>query len=645
MAQKKGFVLFILLIVAVNAVAQSPYVLNGSATQDNCHCYTLTTEQQFESGSIWNKNKIDLTQPFDYFFNVFLGCLDFDGADGIVFVLQPVSTSLGSTGEGIGFGGIVPSVGVTIDTYQNFNDDDPAYDHIAIQANGDVVHSSPNNLAGPVQALANSDNIEDCKWHVLEVKWQPADNVMTVSMDGVLRLSLQKNIIASIFNNNPLVYWGFTSATGGSVNIQKMCTSLDANFFLAPHNNTCIGTPLTFIDSSVSFGNISKWFWNFDDGITSNEKNPSAHVFSSPGIYNVTLNVLGGEGCLSDTFKRQITIGSYPVVDFKTNILPICTNRNAIFTDATTLTVGTENYWYWNFGNGETSNQQNPAPVTYSVGSYNVQFYVKTAEGCASDTAEKSFSVLQGPNIDFIKEDACKKTPVQLTAENLNKNVAINQWYWNLGDNNFSLDSSTQHMYANGGKYNVSLVAKANNGCISDTITKPINIYSTNAYAGKDTTIMLGYPYQLQASGGDSYTWSPSTGLNNPFIADPIATLYNDITYTLTATTVLGCATTDTLHLKVVQGPEIYVPSAFTPNNDGLNDKLKFIPVGVAEIEFFKIMNRWGQVIYSSTNAAEGWDGTLNGIPQPSGTYVWMVAGKSINNIIIKKQGTVVLIR
>ena len=63
-----------LFVVAMNAAAQNPYVLNGSATQDNCHCYTLTTEFGSQSGSIWNKNKIDLALPFDYFFNVYLGC-------------------------------------------------------------------------------------------------------------------------------------------------------------------------------------------------------------------------------------------------------------------------------------------------------------------------------------------------------------------------------------------------------------------------------------------------------------------------------------------------------------------------------------------------------------------------------------------
>ena len=276
---------------------------------------------------------------------------------------------------------------------------------------------------------------------------------------------------------------------------------------------------------------------------------------------------------------------------------------------------------------------------------YTVQFYVKTAEGCASDTAVKNFTVLQAPVIDFEKQDACKASPVLFTAENSTKVIGISKWYWNFGDNSFSTDSSTSHIYANGGIYNVSLSAQAANGCIADTVIKTSVIYSTNAYTGNDTTILQGYPFQLHASGGDNYLWSPSSGLNNPFIADPVATLNNDMTYILTASTAAGCATADTIHLKVVKGPEIYVPSAFTPNGDGLNDRFKIIPVGIAEILYYNVVNRWGQIIYSSKNASGGWDGNVNGIPQPAGTYIWIVSGKTTDGTVVKRQGTVVLIR
>ncbi|MBS1746948.1 MAG: PKD domain-containing protein [Bacteroidetes bacterium] len=634
------------MLFVIDANAQSPYVLNGSAIQDNCHCYTLTKDIEFQSGSIWNKNKIDITMPFDFFFNVNLGCLDVGGADGIAFVLQPISTSLGTVGAGLGFGGVVPSLGVTIDTYQNFDDHDPAYDHIAIQANGDLDHLSSNNLAGPVTALSGNDNIEDCKFHILEVNWQPDTDSLIVSMDGIRRLAIQKNIVADIFNNNPMVYWGFTSATGGSVNVQQMCTSLNANFKLAPHPNTCIGTPLTFLDSSVSFGSIANWYWNFGDGTTSTEKNPPAHNFAAPGIYDVTLNVLSGDGCKSDTFKKQVVISSFPVADFSTVDSPLCTGRSVIFSDASTVIAGTLNYWYWDLGNGQFSSDQSPVPIDYPLGDYDVKLFVKTKEGCASDTVSKHLEVLQSPAISFTKSDGCKDSPIPLDASNLNDTIHIKQWYWNFGDNSFSTDENPTHIFLQPGTYNVSLVAVANNGCISDTIINPVIIYGTNAFAGNDTTILQGYPFQLNASGGEFYSWFPPTGLSDAHIFNPITTLNNDITYTLTASTPVGCATSDTIHLKVVKGPEIYVPTAFTPNGDGLNDKFRIIPVGITTIRYFNIYNRWGQLIFSTKDPSKGWDGTVNGMPQPSGTYVWVAAGiSSIDQSLLIKKGTLVLIR
>src|SRR5687767_8157097 len=128
------------IFLLLSCISFSQYILNGSATQDNCNCYTVTPAAFTQSGSVWNSNKINLNSAFDFNFNVYLGCLDVNGADGIVFILQPISTSLGSSGEGMGFSGISPSIGIALDTWQNFNLNDPIFDHISIQANGNVSH-------------------------------------------------------------------------------------------------------------------------------------------------------------------------------------------------------------------------------------------------------------------------------------------------------------------------------------------------------------------------------------------------------------------------------------------------------------------------------------------------------------------------
>ena len=162
-------VYFLILSCLIVCDIHAQYSINGNATQDNCHCYTLTQNVGTQHGSVWNNNKIDLNQSFDFTFQVFLGCADNNGADGIAFVLQPISTSVGTLGGGMGYDGVNPAVGVTLDTYQNTSpDSDPSYDHVAIQLNGDINHASANTITPATPISATNNNVEDCQNHTLE---------------------------------------------------------------------------------------------------------------------------------------------------------------------------------------------------------------------------------------------------------------------------------------------------------------------------------------------------------------------------------------------------------------------------------------------------------------------------------------------
>jgi hypothetical protein len=166
--------------VPVYGQSDKPYHLNGDAYQENCNCYTLTPDEFWMSGSVWNINKINLEESFDFKFTIFLGCHDNDGADGIAFVLQPISTSIGSEGGGLGYDGVSPSIGVLVDTWQNFEDNDPPEDHIAIHKNGLIDHSTMTDVTTPVPASPYSSNIEDCNWHILRIIWDPVLKLLKV---------------------------------------------------------------------------------------------------------------------------------------------------------------------------------------------------------------------------------------------------------------------------------------------------------------------------------------------------------------------------------------------------------------------------------------------------------------------------------
>ncbi|MFM9948026.1 MAG: lectin-like domain-containing protein [Saprospiraceae bacterium] len=213
---------FVALFVCLTQ-AQAQFFLNGSATMLNDSCFQLTPAQNWASGSIWYPDKISLAESFEAVVQVNLGCKNQDGADGVVFGFQPVSTSIGTGGGAIGFGGVVPSLGIELDTYQNTDLGDPAFDHIAIVTNGVVNHNSANNLAGPVQANNSNPNIEDCAFHDLRVSWNAATKLLRVYLDCQLRLSYTGDLVQNLFGGNPEVFWGFTSATGGLNNTHQVC--------------------------------------------------------------------------------------------------------------------------------------------------------------------------------------------------------------------------------------------------------------------------------------------------------------------------------------------------------------------------------------------------------------------------------------
>lgn len=202
--------------------------------------------------------------------------------------------------------------------------------------------------------------------------------------------------------------------------------------------------------------------------------------------------------------------------------------------------------------------------------------------------------------------------------------------------------------------YTLSIISDIN-GCASLTtdqiridVTPPIKM-KTFPY---DTVMYNGDMIQLLAVPSDNdvinYVWSPATGLSDPNIANPTVTAgaIGDVAhYQVIASTIAGCKGEGYVTVRVYKGPDIYVATGFTPNGDGKNDKFTPFPVGIKSYKYFRVFNRWGQLIFSTTKLHDGWDGKLGGRDQPSGVYVWMIEGMTKDNRPITKKGTVTLIR
>ncbi len=169
------------------------------------------------------------------------------------------------------------------------------------------------------------------------------------------------------------------------------------------------------------------------------------------------------------------------------------------------------------------------------------------------------------------------------------------------------------------------------------------------ANAGRDTTVIVGQPLQFNGTGGVSYNWSPATGLNNTMIPNPVG-IYgpniDSVRYKLVVRDAVGCADSAYMTVRVYRTPvSIFVPTAFTPNGDGLNDLARPICVGIRKIHYFTIYNRWGEVVFTTNRDRDGWNGIYKGQVQGSAVFVWAVSAEDYNGQTYFNKGTVTLIR
>src|SRR5688572_7706493 len=194
-------------------------------------------------------------------------------------------------------------------------------------------------------------------------------------------------------------------------------------------------------------------------------------------------------------------------------------------------------------------------------------------------------------------------------------------------------------------------VAYDNRGCPkpgTDTVRVAV-LPKVVAFAGRDTAVVVGQSLQLNASGGDDYLWSPAQSLSDATIANPVAIFtepFDGIPYKVQVFNSAGCVDTAIVNIKVFATlPTVFVPSAFTPNNDGRNDVLRPVAVGMQQIQFFQVYNRWGQLVFNTQQNGKGWDGRVNGQLQSNNTFVWMVKAIDFTGAVYFKKGTVTLIR
>ena len=164
-----------------------------------------------------------------------------------------------------------------------------------------------------------------------------------------------------------------------------------------------------------------------------------------------------------------------------------------------------------------------------------------------------------------------------------------------------------------------------------------------------DTSVVVGQLLQLNATGAALYQWNPTTWISNPNSGNAtfrFTTPYDELRYTLVGFNSAGCRDSAEISIRVfANGTSIFVPNAFTPNVDGLNETLKPTLAGMERLEYFRVFNRYGELVFTTTNPYQGWNGIWKGQKQASGHYVWMVQAIDYKGNVIKQKGSSMLLR
>jgi gliding motility-associated-like protein len=273
-----------------------------------------------------------------------------------------------------------------------------------------------------------------------------------------------------------------------------------------------------------------------------------------------------------------------------------------------------------------------------------------TRNGCYSERQIK-VNVIWKPKINAGKTVAiCFNDSVLLRPVLIHKSSDSINFYWSPIDSlRTPNELNTWILPKLSTWYTIKYVTKPTYGCdfTDSSRVKVVVQPKVIAFAGNDTIAVKGIPHKLHGRGGINYTWSSPAGIaiTNPFSEYAFVTLNSDANIALKVTDAIGCEGYDNIFIKVYDGPTYYVPNTFSPNGDGLNDVFRPIAVGISTTLYFRVFNRFGELMFESNQWLKGWDGTFKGQQQTNGTYVWMLSGVDKDNKKVEMKGNVNLLR
>ncbi|MCE2835142.1 MAG: PKD domain-containing protein [Chitinophagaceae bacterium] len=441
---------------------------------------------------------------------------------------------------------------------------------------------------------------------------------------------------------------------------------------------TCRNIPFSFRDTSkATFGTVNYWRWSFGHP----DINPDTSALPSPnytyptnGTFQTQLIVATSKGC-RDTIDKTIIVSDQPSL-IVTNDTLMCV---ADTMQLSAIGIGTVR---WTPAAG-LDNPNSPTPRAYPGSPTRYYVTLTTAPGCVA--RDSVFLDVR----QFVTLDAGRDTTICL-GDSLTLTPQSDGLSYQWSPATTLNAANLKNPVARPNQTTIYQVNASIGTCAATDAIRVTTVPYPTISISPTVELCYGDSARLLATGGMDYRWTPSAGLSSAFISNPVARPQRSTTYRvavrdnkgcpkpsfdtvrvnvlppvpayagrdttvvvgqplrfiLKVTTRNGCFAYDTLNVRVFKTePDIFVPTAFTPNSDGLNDLLTPIPVGIESLEFFRVYNRWGQEVFATDRIGKGWDGRLKNREQGSDTFVWQVRGKDYLGRIIYRKGTVTLIK
>ena len=381
----------------------------------------------------------------------------------------------------------------------------------------------------------------------------------------------------------------------------------------------------------------SSYEWQLD-GETIPGQTSSSITVTEPGTYSVIIKNGNCSAPASNT--AVITEGTLPTGTISPATAAICEGGSQVLK----ATGGTSYEWR---RDGVRINGETDSTITVNqAGTYSVIIKKGSCSGPASNSTVVTLTTVPSGTISPETASLCTGGSQVLTA------TGGTSYEWQRDGQTINGETGATLTVTAPGTYSVIIKNGSCTGPASNKATVTLDAATGTRYA--DVTVAAGEPATLTARAiGETYEWTPATGLNDPASPTPTVTANTETQYLVNITPAEGCMVTDTVLVKIageeVPGPEpvkkkIFVPTAFTPNGNNVNDRLR--PLGqLATIDFFRVYNRWGNLMFQTNVLGEGWNGQHKGVTQPADTYTWILSGKTTDGEQVKLSGKTFLIR